>query len=218
MLRANVYSVNDLTPNERDSVYDGIDQFAGLISETVQLEEKSTYTTTEELIALSPYQIAAALDWQVDLHLIVKPIDLAERLGEAYLGRGLGFVDLSKSGADMNRAVTAHETAHSIGLVIGGSGHSDPNSEHHCASPSCLMHPTIKLNGPCLIDREHAGLVAQTMIGLEANLSSSSARPEGLNKPADFCYDCKNDLKTRGSGLLHGLRIARIMHRQVSID
>jgi hypothetical protein len=220
MFRANVYSLEPLTPVAREAVHDGIGMVTAYMGETVAARELMVRLPFTERGTIDPARIGhSKLDKMVELHLMAVPLDSgeSERIGLGALGRGWAYVDTAKNSAEVIRVTAAHEVAHAFGFVAPEAKQADPESPYHCCDGNCIMHKMVTI---LVADSEHAQQAPQESRRLLNRLQfrRRSTRVAAVtNTPAysvekqyDFCLPCKIDLRDKGSQNIAELRHGRI--------
>jgi hypothetical protein len=213
MFRANVYSLEPLSPEARSAVQDGIDMVATYMGETVASSDKLVRLPLNERGHVNPARVGfAKLDKLVELHLMAVPLDPgdSEQIGLAGVGRGWAFVNTTTDNEQIIRLTSAHEVAHAFGFVLAGSQQEDPESTYHCCDDSCAMHHKVVTEVT----------YAEQEMGRAQKLLSRFARksvqvPEEvvsskILKQFDFCLPCKVDMRSASEENIHKLRYGRI--------
>jgi len=201
MFRANIYSMEPLTPVAREAVNDGIGMVAAYMGETVSTRELLVRLPMTQRGTVNAKRVGYGnLDKLVELHLMAVPLDKGEgeAIGLAGLGRGWSFVDTMHGAADVMRTTSAHEVAHGLGFVIASSEQADPKSPNHCCDGNCIMHKKVTI------------LMSESGTGQQTPPSGSAS----LYGQYDFCLPCKIDLRSKGAHRLAELRRSRLFSRR----
>lgn len=220
MFRANIYSIEPLSPLARDAVHEGIQMVAAYMGQTA--------TTSELLVRLplntdgrvNPRRVGFKnLDKMVDLHLMAVPVDRgeSEKLGQAGVGLGWAFSDVTEDNSQIIRTTTAHEVAHAFGHVNPESEQSDPNSRGHCVCQDCVMHRvalyrTVQMELPRPEPEKLKGLKAIFKRKQPVIEPPETVRVKQYHQ-YDFCASCKLDLYHDSDRNLANMRYRRLLDR-----
>lgn len=222
-MRANIYTLEPLAKEVRESIHYGIEMVAGYIGEVVVAKEKTIRLPQDNEGRVNPRLVGlGSLDRLTELHLMAVPLnhrtDDRNSLGAAAIGHGFVYIDSKQCDTtDLARVVSAHETAHALGFVQRGVKHEDPASPHHCTTDNCLMKPRLDIYQPFdqFQDIEKS-LGIKPDHPLLADLRSYSRRIN-FSEPAkslitqhQFCHCCQQEMKTDGSKNLSKLRHFRL--------
>lgn len=202
MLRANIYTIEPLSPEIQDSVEDGVRMVVTYIGHIAVTRSVEVRLPLSQEGKVDPGRVGLSnLDGMVELHVMAVPLDRSKygrfTSGMSAFGVGVGFVDTSVDKVNSIRLTTAHEVGHSLGFVSNHSGHEDPNSANHCSDKSCVMH--------------QAGLQPE----IDALNPPEGSREARLLKQFDFCLDCKVDMRSKGEENLQRLRHSRVVENGV---
>lgn len=209
MFRANVYSMEPLSPPIQEAVHDGIGMVAAYMGQTVAAKDLLVRLPLNEYENVAPERIGfGRLDGMVELHVMAVPLERGEgeRIGLGGVGRGWAFVNTRKSSVPIVRSTTSHEVAHAFGFVLPDAEQADPGSKYHCASSGCVMHKMV---------------VSQLLASpqeVKPNHSTQRQRKVWTQSPSqfDFCVPCKVDLRNHGDEHLAKLRHNRLRSGKVT--
>lgn len=220
-MRANIYTLEPLAKEVRESIHYGIEMVAGYIGEVVVAKEKTIRLPQDNKGLVNPRLVGlGGLDKLTELHLMAVPLsyDQPNCLGLAATSAGFTYVDSVKCDTpDLARVISAHETAHALGFVQKGAKHEDPTSPHHCTTPNCLMEPLVKVHRPIDLPIDMKQFFGNQKDHPLFDNFKSYIDYAGLNEPAKpqiaqshFCHCCQQEMKTDGSKNLSKLRHFRL--------
>lgn len=222
MFRANIYSMGGgLAPEARGAIHDGVDMVAAYMGQTVVKKELSVRLPQNENGLVNPHRVGfAKLDKMVELHLMAVPVDRGETdvLGLAGMGRGWAFANISTDSAQVMRMTACHEISHAFGFVIPAAEQADQTSPGHCASRDCIMHKFALYNIVPVVSEPTATnpgrwdpLARWRNRNNGDTVDSIEVSYQKRYRQADFCSDCKVDMREHGDKNLARLRHRRIM-------
>lgn len=224
MFRANIYSMEPLTPVAREAVNDGIGMVAAYMGETVVPRELLIRLPLNERGNVNPTRIGfGKLDKMVELHVMAVPLDPGDEevIGLAGIGSGWSFVNTTRDSEQVIRATTSHEVAHALGFVTIGAAHADPESSFHCCDDNCLMHKSLFIHTKTdttaeLLAEEPPKLLDRIGFRRKSRVAPRVPSPVYtlVKRQYDFCSPCKLDIKTNGEKNLSELRTNRIFRIQ----
>jgi hypothetical protein len=215
MLRANIYSIEPLTPVAREAIHDGLGMVAAYMGHTIATKELAVRLPLKDNGTVNPRRVGFAnLEKMVELHVMAVPLDPgeSEAVGYAGVGGGWSFVDTATHSPELIRTTSAHEAAHAFGFVRQRVGHEDSTSHGHCCNGTCIMHRKVMIE------------TYQEEVRLEASRRSRltelfrRGRPPITPVPKirlaheqyDFCLPCKVDLRDKGEEQIAKLRHNRL--------
>jgi hypothetical protein len=216
MLRAIVYSLEPLTPDNREAVHEGIEMVAEHIGQTVSCQELLVRLPMTDRGTVNPDRVGRGkLDKMVELHLMAVPLDrgAGERAGLAEIGAGWAFVDIREQCKDAVRTTSAHETSHALGFVSRDAAHTDPNSRYHYRDNDCIMSKssTVLVTYPAFAPATLGEIMSSRLLRRQPKVKGPSRQLLGHH---DFCPDCKVDMRANGENKLAELRHSRIFTRK----
>jgi hypothetical protein len=205
VIRANIYSVNPLEPEQLQAARDGIGVVAAYIGHELLTKKYGIKISVDTQGKVKPSRVGLGkLDKLVELHLLALPLNtgIAESLGMSAIGSGVAWVDTSETSNNIFQRTVVHEVAHALGFVDPRSQQSDGN--YHCTDKACVMNSFLTL--------EHR----RTHQSILSTLRSKNVPHEELvcvHGQFDFCTGCKTDMWSRGDESVTSLR-----HRRVVLD
>lgn len=221
MFRANVYSMEPLTPVAREAINDGIGMVAAYMGQTATSRELLVRLPLNERGNVNPARVGfSKLDKMVELHLMAVPLDpgAGERIGLAGVGRGWSFVDTAKDSTSVIRTTTAHEVAHAFGFVSPSAEQTDPESPFHCCDGGCIMHKMVTIlvaesETAQQAPEESRRLLSKIPFWRKSKLTipeTSVSTTYTVPDQYDFCLPCKVDLRHNSEAHLSELRMSRL--------
>ncbi len=213
-MRANVYSMDPLTQDQMGAISDGLDLVSGYIGKKIVAKSKRVKLPRQPNGRVSPERVGCGqLDKMIPLHLFVVPLDRSSsmRLGGAYFGKGVSFVDATIPNDNKKTIVTAHEVGHAFGFVPYGSEQQDPQSPTHCCDAGCIMH------GETFIDSGLPGLTFAEREEKRARLAQGEPLTRAMRglPPNDFCQPCQTDMSRFGNLDILALLYERMMSGEI---
>lgn len=219
MFRANVYSMEPLTPVAREAINDGIGMVAAYMGQTVASRELLVRLPLNERGNVNPARVGFnKLDKMVELHLMAVPLDpgAGERIGLAGVGRGWSFVDTAKDSDQVIRTTTAHEVAHAFGFVSPSAEQTDPESPFHCCDGNCIMHKMVTIlvseaEAEQQAPEESRRLLSKIPFRRKSKIVTPEPSPTySVTDQYDFCLPCKIDLRDNSEAHMSELRTGRL--------
>jgi thiol-disulfide isomerase/thioredoxin len=126
------------------------------------------------------------------------------------MGSGVAWVN-SKITPTEIPLTTAHELAHSLGFVVGGSPQNLRSSQNHCSDQSCIMYPkNSAISFDISSSLERISTISEGFLESVIDLKSM------VGLPSDFCTPCKADMRDLAEVHIGQLRAGRFNSQQVS--
>lgn len=221
-MRANIYTLEPLAKDIRESIHYGIEMMAEYIGQTVATKELTVRLPQDNHGLVDPARVGlGGLDKLTELHLMAVPLKKTKKqgLGVASLSTGFAYIDtIECDSPELTKVVTAHESAHSLGFVPKGASHEDRTSPHHCTTPTCLMLPeihTYSYGDPFAIFSRNIDL-GQSRSSYYPHRRRVLPTYDNARKVQlvqhDFCQCCKNSMKADG-----GKNLARLRHNRLNM-
>jgi len=219
MIRANIYSVDRLTPIARESIHDGMAMVASYMGEIVASREVITLLPLTQQGTVDPFTIdIKQIDDKYELNLFGVNLDpgRVNRIGASHYGKGWSFIDIAKNDGEVIKLTTAHEVSHAFGFVPSNSGHDKPNSKYHCCSENCILSDMLNYK-PIVTDQNQ---LPTHLVRHHFNFKRRKGIVELTKNPAYvlakeyvFCQSCQDDLRQKGSQ-----NIARVFDNRKSLN
>jgi hypothetical protein len=218
MIRANIYSLSELEPEQSVSIREGLDLICGYIGESIATRNFKVAVAQEPNGFVRPERVGVRnFDHMVELHLLAVPLtrksDGTERLGLAGVNSGVAFIDPYRTTPLSLRSTTAHEAAHALGFLLPSAEQAVGHDKSHCKCPDCLMH-TQRLTD-VWDEEEYQKYLGIRNKGIIGRFKTRGAPEAKLHIQEDFCNPCQGDITDYGARHIGELRTKRLVRKKV---